>query len=361
VPSFSASAYFGFGTRAARWLSRMLYRVRVHVASEDALRAIDPDATVIFVMNHRSNMDYVLVTFLAADRTTLSYAVGEWARVWPLSTLIRSMGAYFIRRRSRNALYRRVLSRYVQIATAAGVAQAVFPEGGLSLDGTVGAPKLGILSYITQAETIGRDVVFVPVAINYDRVIEDRFLLAALRRGERRFDVPILRTAGYVMRRLWQKLTGRFLRYGYAAVCFGHPLSLEEMRATHAGELTEAVAVELMRRIREQVPVLPVPLLASLLVTADRMNRNDLEAAFEERVMQLRAAGVYVNAPRGSPSTAMRLALEHLLLRRVLTESDGDIVVTDADRPLLAYYAASIAHHLAAAARANKVSAVAGS
>ncbi len=65
-------------------------------------------------MNHRSNMDYVLVTFMVAARTSLSYAVGEWARVWPLSSLIRSMGGYFIRRGHRNALYRRVLARYVQ-------------------------------------------------------------------------------------------------------------------------------------------------------------------------------------------------------------------------------------------------------
>ena len=39
---------------------------------------------MVFVMNHRSNMDYVLVSFLAAERVALSYAVGEWARIWPL-------------------------------------------------------------------------------------------------------------------------------------------------------------------------------------------------------------------------------------------------------------------------------------
>ncbi|VAW01246.1 Acyltransferase family protein associated with ethylmalonyl-CoA pathway, partial [hydrothermal vent metagenome] len=131
VPSFSATAYFGFAIRLARWLSQAFYRVRLGYFNEEAINKIDPDATVIFIMNHRSNMDYVLVTYLAAERSALSYAVGEWARVWPLSRLIKSMGAYFIRRKSRNTLYRRVLARYVQMATAAGVAQAVFPEGGL--------------------------------------------------------------------------------------------------------------------------------------------------------------------------------------------------------------------------------------
>ncbi|MDP2739052.1 MAG: 1-acyl-sn-glycerol-3-phosphate acyltransferase [Pseudorhodobacter sp.] len=124
VPGFSASLYFGVAARLARWLSRTLYRVRIGKV-DAALGHIDRKATVIFVMNHRSNMDYVLVTWLVADRGALSYAVGEWARIWPLSRLIRAMGAYFIRRKSRNVLYRRVLARYVQMATAEGTTQAV--------------------------------------------------------------------------------------------------------------------------------------------------------------------------------------------------------------------------------------------
>ena len=57
-------------------------------------------------------MDYVLVTYVAATSSALSYAVGEWAKVWGLSNLIRSMGAYFIARDSGEALYRKVLARY---------------------------------------------------------------------------------------------------------------------------------------------------------------------------------------------------------------------------------------------------------
>jgi len=69
VPSFSATGYFGIAIKIARWLSRSLYRVRLGYVDEAALKGIDPDATVIFVMNHRSNMDYILVTYLAAKRT----------------------------------------------------------------------------------------------------------------------------------------------------------------------------------------------------------------------------------------------------------------------------------------------------
>ena len=62
VPSFSAYAYFRIGTRIARSVSQMLYRVRIGYRNDQALAAVDPSSSVIFVINHRSNMDYVLVT-----------------------------------------------------------------------------------------------------------------------------------------------------------------------------------------------------------------------------------------------------------------------------------------------------------
>jgi glycerol-3-phosphate O-acyltransferase len=106
VPSFNAYAYFKVGAKAARWLSTLLYRVRLGYADDEALGRINPDSTVVFVMNHRSNMDYVLVTYMASASSALSYAVGEWARVWLLQNMIKAMGAYFIRRDSGDPLYR---------------------------------------------------------------------------------------------------------------------------------------------------------------------------------------------------------------------------------------------------------------
>lgn len=215
VPSFSATAYFGIAIRAAKALSLALYRVRLGRYDEQGIEKIDPDATVVFVMNHRSNMDYVLVTWLAAERSALSYAVGEWAQVWPLSRLIKATGAYFIRRRALNSLYRRVLARYVGLATDGGVTQAVFPEGGLSLDGALAKPKLGLLSYIVEERSAdARDVVFVPVAVNYDRVFEDRILIAAGQAGKRRFGAKISVIARFVFRQVWLRIIGKYHRYG---------------------------------------------------------------------------------------------------------------------------------------------------
>ena len=180
VPSFNAYIYYQMFYWLAKKVSRFIYRVRVAAAAPEKLQAVDPDATVVFVMNHRSNMDYVLISYLAAERVTLSYAVGEWARIFPLEMLIRAMGAFFVRRGSQNPLYRKVLERYVYTATHSGVCQAVFLEGGLSRDGLLAEPKLGFLDYILRNYDWqrDRDVVFVPVGINYDRVLEDENLLA---------------------------------------------------------------------------------------------------------------------------------------------------------------------------------------
>jgi glycerol-3-phosphate O-acyltransferase len=208
-------------------------------------------------------MDYVLVTYLAARASALSYAVGEWARIWPLSRLIKSMGAYFIRRKSRGQLYRKVLARYVQMATAAGSTQAIFPEGGLSLDGRLMPPKLGILAYVVAAwEREGRDVAFVPVAIGYDRVLEDRVLIAAHERGDRRFGAKISVVMGFIFKMLWLKITGRFQKFGRAEVVFGAPVVLSKIADPH--DVTK-LAETLMLEISNHIPLLPVPAIAAAL------------------------------------------------------------------------------------------------
>ena len=145
VPAFNAYLYFRTAYWLGRRVARLLYRVRIGFVDAAGLERIDPNATVVCVMNHRSNMDYILAGFITAEQAALSYAVGEWARIWPLSALIRAMGAYFVRRNSRDELYRRVLERYIAMATEAGVPQAVFPEGGLTRDGRMREPRLGVL------------------------------------------------------------------------------------------------------------------------------------------------------------------------------------------------------------------------
>ncbi len=344
VPGFSATAYFGVAIKLAKWLSRSLYRVRLGHFDEAALTRVDRDATVVFVMNHRSNMDYVLVTWLAAERSALSYAVGEWARVWPLSRLIKAMGAYFIRRKSRNDLYRRVLARYVGMATDGGVTQAMFPEGGLSLDGALQPPKLGLLTYLVEERSDpNRDVVFVPVAINYDRVFEDRLLVAAGQAGSRRFPARISVVARFVLRQIWLRLRGRYHRHGYAAVSFGAPISLAQFQRDRPEADVSRLAQVLMQRIAQVVPVLPVPLVARALTMAGgSLDREALDRAVGGMLDAVPKA--HVHLPRDDPAYAVRCGVRALKKRGMIEDRAGILSVVEKDRPLLDYYAASIAH-----------------
>jgi glycerol-3-phosphate O-acyltransferase len=343
VPSFSVMLYFSVGTRLAKWISRALYRIRLGAQDRSLLDRIDPQAAVVFVMNHRSNMDYVLVTYLVARASALSYAVGEWARVWPLSPMIRAMGAYFIRRQDRGRLYRRVLARYVQMATEGGVTQAIFPEGGLSLDGRIAAPKLGILSYIIEGFQPGqRDVVFVPVGLNYDRVLEDRFLIKAGQSGQRRFRPPLGAVLGGVLHHLWLRLTGRFDGFGTAAVRFGEPLSLAGFLAGHAVPPVEAVGEEIMARVAEVVPVLAVPLLARALAEGEG-EETELRSRMTAMLGELGARGVDV--PAEGAAALASAALAQVLSRGIVERSGPRLKVTPGQEAVLAYYANTIAHH----------------
>ncbi len=359
VPSFNAYVYFRIGYWMARRIARLLYRIRGGFVDEHRLGDIDPTATVVFVINHRSNMDYILVAFLAAEQSALSYAVGEWARIWPLQQLIRSMGAYFVRRKSNNPLYRRVLERYVHMATSEGVCQAVFPEGGLSRDGKLREPKLGILDYMLRGYDCehGRDLVFVPVAINYDRVLEDRTLVRALDPNvTRRSQWFVIRTTlRFIWRNLWLKIRSRWQRFGFAAVDFGQPVSVRAYCAQHQLNFihlsqeqrfaeVDKLARLLMQQIAHLIPAVPIPMLCKAIVDAGDQGiaEFDLKARFYQIAEQLQAQGRMVVLPTATREYLFATALNMLRLRRLVRDENGKVFASSTDREVLAYYANSL-------------------
>jgi glycerol-3-phosphate O-acyltransferase len=360
VPEFNAYLYFRIGYSLARWLARWLYRVRLGYSDEEGLAAIDPNATMVFLINHRSNMDYILVSYLAAEKAALSYAVGEWARIWPLQTLIRAMGAYFVRRNSKDPLYRKVLERYVAMATAAGVTQAVFPEGGLSREGKLRPPKLGILDYMVRSfDPSGRDIAFIPVGINYDRVFEDRSFLIELD-----LSAPRPRTSRAVVNALRFALDNLLLlarnkwhRFGYACVNFGSPVSLKTYARSRDVDFrlltkeerfarVEELGKELMAAVASVIPVVPVPLVATVFVREPERTRSELELKAEvlELMRELSERGAHVYMPRKDQDYAITVGLRTLTLRHLVDEKDGLFAARPEELPLLTYYANSVAH-----------------
>ena len=362
VPSFNAYLYFRIGYWFAKKIARLLYRVRVGKIEDEQYLSIDPDSTVVFVMNHRSNMDYVLVAFLAAERTTLSYAVGEWAKIWPLQMLIRAMGAFFVRRNSGNPLYRRVLERYIHMATREGVCQAVFLEGGLSRDGRLQPPKLGLMDYMLRRfdPATDRDVVFIPVGINYDRTLEDRSLLRTFDPdAEKRGWWFVCRTTfRFIRRSLVLMILSRWRRYGYACVNFGAPLSaraycldqgLNFSRLPRAERFPEIAKLchRLMAAISDVVPILPVSLMSTVFLDAmdTELDILDIEERSNRLINELQALGAPVfEMSRSARAHDIVDAVDLMTMRRMVTASGDQFKAVSAEEAMMRYYANTIGH-----------------
>lgn len=299
VPKFNLLAYYRLGAPIARIVMHFLYRV---VVDRRPLREFNDRAAkgtvVVYVINHRSNADYILVAHMLFKFISLSYAVGEWARVWPLNHLFKWFGAYFIRRRYREPLYHAVLSTFVRTITKHGVTQGFFMEGALTRDGAFLKPKLGMLDYIVTSK---RDPEFtgplylIPTAINYDRVLEDRNLVDELPGvEERRTKGEKLRTTfDYLFKNLFRSLLKRFRRYGYAIVTFGEPLLVDDFVRDHPAILAasfderkpelQRLADCVMTRISNALPVTPVTLVASIFREHGTLTEREIVAAIARR------------------------------------------------------------------------------
>ncbi len=362
VPYLNVLTYYKVGYNAAKLFLNLLYKVSVDYQDEAALGRIPRKDVVVYLMNHRSNADYIVVAYVLARGTHVSYAVGEWARAWPLEYVFKSFGAYFIRRRFREPLYHAVLERYVQLITRNGVTQGIFPEGGLTRDGALRPPKLGLLDYICRTVRepgFERDIWFVPVALNYDRVLEDRSLIRELvaesdRPGRLSQLVTVM---NYVAGNTLRLVTGRLKRYGRVAVNFGAPLSLKAWLASAPPGLLdwpkpqrlpelEKLAREMLGRIGAVIPVTPVPLAAAALLSFEQtvVTRDAILDRMDVLRDRLREVNAKVVRGGSRIEEVWDRAWRMLRLRRLVVADGQSLVILPRGRPLLQYYANSIAH-----------------
>lgn len=364
VPFFNVLSYYKLGYNLSRLLINLLYKASIEYRDEEGLERIPRRDVVVYLMNHRSNADYVVVAYVLARVVSISYAVGEWARVWPLEFVFKSFGSYFIRRRFREPLYHRVLECYVQLVTRNGVTQGIFPEGGLTQDGALRPVKIGLLDYIigTLADpSFDRDIWLVPVGINYDRVLEDRSLIrerivGGRRPGRARQFGQVVSYLGWNLARF---LTGQLRRYGRVAVAFGTPISVRAWlaqqppgvlglpkaeRLPHVQRLGEYA----LERIGAVVPVTPVPLAAAALLSFG--GSVVPRARLLERMADLRGrlAGVEAKLVREElpVEEVWERAWLMLRMRRLVVAEGAGLVIIPGNRPLLEYYANSIRHLL---------------
>jgi glycerol-3-phosphate O-acyltransferase len=365
VPFFNVVAYYQIGYRLSERVLNLFYKVSVEHQDQSAVDRLPRNSVLLYLINHRSNADYVLVSYALTGQVAISYAVGEWARAFPLETIFKAFGSYFVRRRYREPLYHAVLERYVQLITREGVTQGIFLEGGLTRDGRLKTPKIGLLDYvlgIAREPAYRSRMYVVPVAVNYDRVLEDRSLLRELASRERGERPSRLEQLGEVTRYVWWTAarlgTRRWKRCGRAAVTVGAPISLEawfarnadlfELAKTERRARVQSLCDDVVSRIGQLVPVTPVPLACAAIQSLDRdfISRS----ALLDRMSEMRDTLVELNGrvlrhERGIDETFDR-AWRMLRMRRVLAEAGAGYVVFPRGRALVSYYANSIAHLL---------------
>ena len=360
VPSFNVLLYFRLGYWLARGFLRFLYWVKVGYNAEKQYDNIDPNSCIVIVSNHRSNFDPFFLIYLASRRAAISYSAGEWARGFPFQQLLHAIGFYIIRRDSGSTLYRKMLERYVSLAVSNCIPQGLFIEGGLSRDGKMQPLKLGMLNYVTKAMGRGdcKDIVFIPTALNYDKIPEDKTLLAHQEQGFKqkgRF-YSILSFGKFLLQLVPHILPHQHKPFGYACVNYGDPISLQQWQQQQGIDLNQCdseqrkqaigqLGDDIAQQIEQHLPILPVSLLSAIcLNNLDQpISELDIKVQGNELFIKLRQQGRYMLIPKKDEDYALEQALYTLSKRGMITEIEEGLFQADSQhRAMFEYYRNSL-------------------
>ncbi|HET7753138.1 MAG TPA: 1-acyl-sn-glycerol-3-phosphate acyltransferase [Anaeromyxobacteraceae bacterium] len=232
---------------AARFLSWFFGRTFDAVElDEEGLQRVKRaagSAPLVLCPSHKSHVDYLVLSwvFYEAGLRPPVVAAGINLSFWPFGSIARAGGAFFIRRTVKgDRVYTAALRAYVKQLLRDRSPQEFYLEGGRSRTGKLLFPKTGLFSMEVDAwlEGAAQDVLFVPVAIDYEALIESRAYARELSGGEKKKeDIRGLLRARKV---LWR-------RYGRLYVQFGEPVSLRAIAEARLGpDATSLVPAEVM-------------------------------------------------------------------------------------------------------------------
>lgn len=333
----------------------------------DTLKQVAPGHEVIYVPCHRSHIDYLLLSYLLYVNGIVPphIAAGVNLNLPIVGPILRRGGAFFLRRSFKaNPLYSAVFSEYVASLITRGVSIEYFIEGGRSRTGRLLEPKAGMLVMTLRAflRQPRRPVVFQPVYIGYEKVMEGKSYIAELSGApkEKESLLGLLRAFGGVLRK----------RYGKVAVNFGEPIFLNQVLDRHDADwrrfqatpdekpgwlnaAVEDLSVQIHRHINQAADVNPVNLLALCLLAtpkqamaeSDLLSALDLMKALLER---LPFSGRVTVTPQ-SPAEIIKYGEGVNVLERV-SHPLGDVLRFPGDIAVLqTYYRNNVVHLFAAA------------
>lgn len=323
---------------------------------ERALKAASR-APLVFCPSHKSHVDYVVMHWLLWSRgyAVPRVAAGANLAFFPLGTFFRRVGGYFLRRSFKDdRIYAATFKAYVRKLVREGAPQEFFLEGGRSRTGKLLAPKLGLLGWQVEAVLDGArdDLMFVPVSIDYEKVIESRSYSQELAGAEKKpEDLKALLQAPKVLAS----------RYGRIHLNFDEPISVRELAASRGlaldsvdGEqrksLVRALGHRILYGISRVSTVTPQALVAAALLA--HRHRGATSEELSERIGLLRQLAEEQSARlspalRGAPSDPTVMGAVQDAVRGFagdglvhLEEAKGQAIflAVEEQRPQLSFY-----------------------
>ncbi len=315
-----------------------------------AAKALFEKGPIVFVPNHRSHVDYLILSYVLYHHgmTIPHIAAGANLSFWPLGHIFRRCGAFFIRRSFRdNPLYRDVLTTYIKVLLKEGLCQEFFIEGGRSRTGKLKYPKMGMLQMLLRAAQDAKieNLSFVPVSITYDQVIEHRSYVRELDGEKKENEKPshLLELTKY-MRRPKHRFGSIYIRFGEPLPARGNALDQADVRS---------LAFDICHEINRRTVATPAAVAAASLLCVARTGVT--EAEFERNAGALLAClhskGVEIPAKLAAdPKIVLREAVQKLAAQKLVTmRSDAlepFIAVEESRRVPLSYFRNVIVHYL---------------
>ncbi len=340
------------------WLWNRLYDgVEIHRFS--TVTGIAPGQGIVYVPCHRSHIDYLLLSFVILRHGLMPphIAAGANLNIPVVGPLLRRGGAFFLRRSFKgNPLYAAVFDEYLHRMLARGFPIEYFIEGGRSRSGRMLTPKVGLLGITMKSflRAHERPLVFVPVYIGYEKLIEGGSFVDELagkpKEGESLWGLLCA----------WRRLRDHF---GKVHLNFGQPLDLAafldgarpgwnaetfDPRAEWVRQATRDVGDELARRINEAVVVNPINLVALALLATPKHTAD--EATLHRMIGHCQAllAGVAygpVTVGCALPAAEIVAAAERLGVVERIAHPLGELVrVRENKATLLAYFRNNVLH-----------------
>ncbi|MFN7134519.1 MAG: 1-acyl-sn-glycerol-3-phosphate acyltransferase, partial [Myxococcales bacterium] len=354
----------GVARHVLSWVFNRIYD-GIEVDEQGLERALNVsrEAPVVFCPSHKSHVDYLVMSWVLVERGISPPLVAAGANLsfFPLGTFLRRGGAFFLRRTFKgNKTYAAAFRAYVKKLMREGYSQEFFIEGGRSRTGKLLSPKLGMVAFEVEAFLDGAqdDVYFVPMAIDYEKVVEAREYASELSGGEKKPEsIKSLLNAPRVLT----------ARYGRIYLSFEEPISLKDFLVARAGSLAaydeekrraavRALAQRVTFGISRASTVTPAALLAAALLAHRRRGVTSREVGSRIQFLRQLAARegarlskVMEQAPSdpttiGPINEVLRMFMEDGWVRCQVVGGDAIYSVPDDRRLSLAFYKNNLVH-----------------